>query len=133
MYNTKHVTDRRSINQKINKMRRVTVHETRLLKINNSYEGKSIEKQLQAMMAGEAIETKGKSMIYTEKKEGVLPETDIRSDRFKLAQDAVDYVNKTNIAKRDELNKKEQEGKKEGGVEGKQASTSETIQGTGTK
>lgn len=82
-------------------MRKVTVNTTRLLKINDSYEAKSIEQEIRAMMDGETIETKGKQMLYTDKKDGVLPETNIRSDKFALAQQAKDYVTRTEIARRD--------------------------------
>lgn len=33
--------------------------------------------------------------IYTEKKDGVLPEYDIRTDRFEVAIDAVDKINQS--------------------------------------
>lgn len=105
-------------------MRKTTVTRTRLLKINNSYEAKSLEQQLRAVMAGEKIETSGKALIYTERKEGVRPETNIKSDRFELAQEAIDYVNKTNIAKRDAFAKAEGEAGKT------TTSNGETTQGT---
>lgn len=89
------------------------------IRVNNSFEGKTIEEQLRALMAGETIETKGRPMVYTEKKDGVMAETNIRSDRFQLAQDANDYVVKSNVAKRDALKK-----------EAEKTSTSETTQGT---
>lgn len=33
--------------------------------------------------------------IYTEKKDGVLPEYDIRTDRFEVALDAMDKINQS--------------------------------------
>ena len=33
--------------------------------------------------------------IYTEKKDGVLPEYDIRTDRFEVAIDAIDKINQS--------------------------------------
>lgn len=90
-------------------MRKISVKPTRRLKVNQSFEGETIETQLKRMMDGETIETKGKPLLYTEKKDGVLPETNIRSDRFQLAQDAIDYVNRSNIAKRDEFAKQTEE------------------------
>lgn len=92
----------------------------KLFNVNESYEGKSIEQQLAALMQGETMETKGKAMVYTERKEGVLPETDIRSDKWELAQDAHEYVTRSNIAKRDETPKEVK-------------STSETTEGTTEK
>lgn len=41
-------------------------------------------------------------MLYTERKDGVLPETDIRTDRFEVAQEAMGKVEKSIKAKREE-------------------------------
>lgn len=100
-------------------MRKQYYREKNLLSINESVEGRSLEQQLAALMQGEKMETKGKSLIYTERKDGVLPETNIRSDRMELAQEALDYVTRTEIAKRDEAPKK-----------GTENSTGESIEGT---
>ncbi|QCS36874.1 hypothetical protein [Tortoise microvirus 18] len=86
---------------------------TRLIKVNNSYEAESIEQQLRRVMEGETVDLKTKEKIYTEKRLGVLPETDIRTDRFKIAQDAIDYVNRSGAAKSEELEKRSQETMKE--------------------
>lgn len=54
--------------------------------------------------------------IYTEKKDGVQPEFDIRTDRFEVAIDAIDKINQsaaTQIAK----NKGETEAVKDFGTE----------------
>lgn len=83
-------------------MRKITIKPTRLLKRNESYEALSIEQQVRMVMNGEQIEMKGKQMIYTERKDGVLPETNIRTDRFQEAQNALDYVERSRIAKRTE-------------------------------
>lgn len=56
--------------------------------------------------------------IYTEKKDGVQPEFDIRTDRFEVAIDAMDKINQsaaTQIAK----NKGETEATKDFGTEAK--------------
>ena len=36
--------------------------------------------------------------IYTEKKDGVLPEYDIRTDRFEVAIDAIDKINQSAVS-----------------------------------
>lgn len=41
--------------------------------------------------------------IYTSRKDGVLPQFDIRTDRFEIARVAMDKVHKSIIAKREEL------------------------------
>lgn len=57
---------------------------------NTSYEGEPIEAQLVRMMTnGEGLENALTQKIYTERKEGVLPELNIRTDRFELAVDAM--------------------------------------------
>lgn len=38
-------------------------------------------------------------IIYTDKKEGVKPQYDIRTDKWEIAQNAMNYVNATEIAK----------------------------------
>lgn len=88
-------------------MRRVKIKKTRLLKVNTSVEGNTIEEQLQKIMTGESIDLKGRGMIYTERKDGVLPQTNIRTDRFDKAMEALDYVARTHITKRNESIKNE--------------------------
>lgn len=105
-------------------MKRISTYSKNKISRNESYEAKSIEKQLQAVMAGEQIEMGGRQLIYTERAEGVKPETNIRSDRFKIAQDATEYVNKTNIAKREAFDKAKEGTKRE-------TSAGESTQGTG--
>ena len=43
----------------------------------------------------------GAPMIYTERKAGVLPEHDIRTDRMEIAIDAMDKVEKSYKARRE--------------------------------
>lgn len=70
------------------------------LNVNNSYAGESIEDKLKRVLhSGEPI-SDGSPLIYTPRKEGVRPEFDIRTDRFEVALDAMDKVNKSKIAKR---------------------------------
>lgn len=52
-------------------------------------------------MEGEAIELGGKALLYTERKDGVLPLTNIRSDRFEIAMEAIDSVERSRVARRD--------------------------------
>ena len=49
---------------------------------------------------GEPI-TDGAPIIYTERKDGVLPEYDIRTDRWDIAIDAMDKINMNRFAKRE--------------------------------
>ena len=75
--------------------------------INNSLEGESIEaKVCRIVNNGEPI-SDGAPLIYTERKEGVKEEYNIRTDRFDIALKAMDYVTASNRAKRDNFGKPE--------------------------
>ena len=63
--------------------------------INNpdfTYEAEPREVKLRKIISGESssMEDGVFPTIYTEKKDGVLPEYDIRTDRFEVAIDAMD-------------------------------------------
>lgn len=67
--------------------------------INESVEGQSIEERMrQATISGQPIESAA-PMIYTDKKDGVLPQYDIRTDRWDIALNATDKVARAQIAK----------------------------------
>ena len=51
--------------------------------------------------------TDGAPVIYTDRKDGTRPEFNIWTDRFDIALDAMDYVNRSRTAKRMELVKNE--------------------------
>lgn len=73
-------------------------HYTRL-KVNNSEIGESIEEKMRRVTElGEPIDN-AIPMVYTELKDGVMPEYDFRTDRWEIAQNAMDMVNKQNYAK----------------------------------
>lgn len=68
--------------------------------INESVEGETIETKVERIMTNnEAIED-GAPVIYTERADGVLPEHDIRTDRFDLALDATGAIERSNTIKR---------------------------------
>lgn len=69
---------------------------------NESVEGETIEQKIKrALNNGEGISDHAQ-VIYTERKEGVLPEYNIRTDRWEIAAEAADKINKDNTAKRKE-------------------------------
>lgn len=85
-----------------------------------TYEAEPREVKLRKIINGEAsnMEDGVFPTIYTEKKDGVRPEYDIRTDRFEVAIDAMDKINQSaadQIAK----NKGETESVKNFGTEGK--------------
>lgn len=70
---------------------------------NEMYEGESIETKVRRMVETKEPITDGAPIVYTEKKDGVKPEYDIRTDRWDIAQNAMDKVNKAKIAKSKEF------------------------------
>lgn len=80
---------------------------------NLTYEAEPREVKLRKIISGEAsnMEDGVFPTIYTEKKDGVQPEYDIRTDRFEVAIDAIDKINKS-AASRIAKNKGETESAK---------------------
>lgn len=65
------------------------------LKGNDHFEGMSIEREMElATTQGVQIDRNMTQIFYTQRKDGALPECDIRTDRFQLGQDAMDKANK---------------------------------------
>lgn len=64
---------------------------------NLTYEAEPREVKLRKIISGEAsnMEDGVFPTIYTEKKDGVRPEYDIRTDRFEVAIDAIDKINQS--------------------------------------
>lgn len=78
------------------------------LKGVDSYESMSIEREIEQMQNnGVPFERGIVNMFYTQKKDGVLKETDIRSDNWDVAQNAMNHVN-NEFHKRIEEHKKKQ-------------------------
>lgn len=72
------------------------------LNVNESYEGVTIERKLERMLTnGEPIGD-GANIVYTERKDGVRPEMDIRTDRWEHAVDARDKWAKSKLATREQ-------------------------------
>ena len=87
---------------------------------NLTYQAEPREVKLRKIINGESndMEDGVFPTIYTEKKDGVKPEFDIRTDRFEVAIDAIDKINQSaadQIAK----SKGETEAVKDFGTEGK--------------
>ena len=64
-----------------------------------SYEGQSIEDRCKKLVeTGEPIKDNS-PLIYTPKEKGVMPQYNVRADKWEIAQKAMDRVNKEHIAK----------------------------------
>lgn len=85
---------------------------------NLTYQAEPREVKLRKIINGEAnnMEDGVFPTIYTEKKDGVQPEFDIRTDRFEIAVDAVDKINQA-MANQIAKNKGETEAVKDFGTE----------------
>ena len=84
---------------------------------NLTYQAEPREVKLRKIINGEAnnMEDGVFPTIYTEKKEGVQPEFDIRTDRFEVAIDAIDKINQA-VANQVAKNKGETEAVKDFGT-----------------
>lgn len=69
------------------------------IEVFNKYEAEPLEVKLRRKMRGGKVDEEegdGKTwaIAYTEKKDGVRPEYDIRTDRFEIAREAMETVEK---------------------------------------
>ena len=64
-----------------------------------SFEGESIEKKVSKLIENNEPITDGAPIIYTNRDDGVLPAYNIRTDRWEVAQQAMDAINQANLAK----------------------------------
>lgn len=75
------------------------------IKAGISYEAESIEKYLQKVVENKEPIESAAPMLYTPREEGVLPQYDIRTDRWDLALEATDKISKSLNAKREDSTK----------------------------
>lgn len=79
-------------------------------KTNYEYQaGESIENKVRRITENNEPITDGAPIIYTNREDGVLPAYNIRTDRWEVAQAAMDAVNQTNLAKSKNYGKIEQQ------------------------
>ena len=64
-----------------------------------SYGGETIEHKVQRIVLNKEPIEDGAEIIYTEKKDGVLPQYNIRTDKWEIAQNAMDLAQQQRIAK----------------------------------
>lgn len=69
---------------------------------NTRYEGETIEQKINRIVNNNEPISDGAPLIYTDRKAGVQPEYDPRTDRFEVAIDAMDKVSKSKLAAREE-------------------------------
>lgn len=83
------------------------------LKINSSSEGETIELKIQRIVSNKEPISDAAPLTYTDRRDGVQPGFDIRTDRFEIAIEAMDKVTKSTLTKREEYYKKPTETKPE--------------------
>ena len=90
---------------------------TRNLQSVETFEGETIEKKIERITVNKEPITDGAPIIYTEKKDGVLPGYNIRTDRFDIAIEAMEKAERIRTAKRAEkVDVKDVPDKTEGGT-----------------
>lgn len=62
-------------------------------------DGESIEAKVRRVTENNEPITDGAPIIYTNREDGVLPAYNIRTDRWEVAQQAMEAVNQANLAK----------------------------------
>ena len=65
------------------------------------FEAETIEEKISRIVNNNEPITDGAPIIYTERKDGVLPEYDIRTDRWDIAINAMDKIHTDRIARRE--------------------------------
>lgn len=79
-------------------------------KTNYEYQiGESIENKVRRITENNEPITDGAPIIYTNRDDGVLPAYNIRTDRWDVAQAAMEAVNQANLAKSKNYGKIEQQ------------------------
>lgn len=82
-------------------MKKATSRKGCIIDPNLAYQAEPREVKLRKIISGEStnMEDGVFPTIYTEKKDGVQPEYDIRTDRFEVAIDAMDKINQSAASK----------------------------------
>ncbi len=77
------------------------------IKVNESTEGERLETKIERAVSNKEKLEGEAPLIFTERKEGVLAGTNVRTDRFEVAIEAKDKINRSLQARRDEKAKME--------------------------
>lgn len=86
-------------------MYKIPIYRKTQLQNKTIVEGESIEIKVRRMMKNKEPIKDGAPLIFTERKDGVMSAYNIRTDRWEIATDAMDYIRRSKEAKRDEINK----------------------------
>lgn len=84
-----------------------TIYRNTTIKRNDSVQGETIEGKFERILNNKEPITDGAPLIYTERSEGISPGYDIRTDRFEVALDGIEKIQKSQQARREEKAKME--------------------------
>lgn len=100
-------------------------------RINQGYKGETIEDKVKRILSNKEPISDGAPVVFTERKDGVKAEMNIRTDRWDMAIDAMDNVTGAKLARRDgKLGEQAIEGMKK---EQKSEGNAQSTQGTENK
>ena len=71
------------------------------LRVNKSVVGERIEEKVERIVNNKEPIRDASPIIYTEKKDGVLPAYNVRTDRWEIATEAMDKVHRSKLASKD--------------------------------
>lgn len=83
-------------------MYKVRKPQTTQISRNDLTTGETIETKMERILNNQEPITDGAPVQYTDRKDGVRPEYDVRTDRFEIAVDAMNNDAKAKLAKRKE-------------------------------
>lgn len=78
-------------------------------RLNEATEGETIEQKIQRIVSNKEPITDGAPSLYTERKDGIRPEYDIRTDKWEVALEGMEIAHKADLKKREEGIKKRKE------------------------
>lgn len=78
---------------------------TTLTKLYKVVQGETIEMKCRRIQENKEPIKDGAPRIYTERKDGVMPQYDIRTDKWEMLAEMADTASKAHLAKREENHK----------------------------
>lgn len=98
------------------------------LKVNTAKLGETIEQKVHRIVNNKEPIKDQAPLNYTERKDGINPDYDVRADKWERAIDAMGAVNKSKLTQRKSMGEQAKEG-----MEKEKDGQAEPIQGTDTK
>lgn len=89
---------------------KTTRHKSQLKTAKKPIEDKMLEYKIESMIKNEEPITGTAELIYTKKRDGVLPAYNPRTDKFDNTIEAINNITLSAISKRKELSKMKEEG-----------------------